>query len=260
MHPPAIRAEAERLIVAGINDCEIARRTGIPRATVRDWRRPTYVPRRDHLRECETCPRCWRASRPIRFTPEDYAELLGFYLGDGCISDHPRTQRMRITLDAKYPGLIEKARSLLTRCFPNNSVDLVKYRDGDCFAVSVYSGHLSCLFPQHGEGKKHERPIELESWQQLIVDAEPWAFIRACIWTDGCSFINRTDVHRAEPYEYLSYDFCNHSDDIVALFLAACDRVGVRTRPNCNPRGIWHVRINQRPSVALMLERVGQKA
>jgi len=26
------------LLRAGLNDCEISRRTGIPRATVRDWR------------------------------------------------------------------------------------------------------------------------------------------------------------------------------------------------------------------------------
>jgi hypothetical protein len=28
----------QRLIAAGMNDCEIARRTAVPRATVRDWR------------------------------------------------------------------------------------------------------------------------------------------------------------------------------------------------------------------------------
>jgi hypothetical protein len=85
MDPPAIRAEIRRLIAAGINDCEISRRTGIPRGTVRDIRRPSYVPRSGRLREYETCPRCWQAARPMRFTPEDYAELLGFYLGDAFV-------------------------------------------------------------------------------------------------------------------------------------------------------------------------------
>jgi hypothetical protein len=54
------------------------------------------------------------------FTPEDYAELLGFYLGDGCISSGPRTVRLRIALDLKYPQIIEAARALLARCFPQN--------------------------------------------------------------------------------------------------------------------------------------------
>ena len=43
--------------------------------------------------------------------------------------------------------------------------------DGHCAVVRVYSNHLPCLFPQHGPGKKHERAIVLESWQQEIVDA-----------------------------------------------------------------------------------------
>jgi hypothetical protein len=124
----------------------------------------------------------------------------------------------------------------------------------------VYSTHLGCVFPQHGPGRKHERPILLEPWQHEILESEPWAFIRACIWTDGCAFINRTDIHRPKPYEYLSYDFSNKSDDIAGLFIRTCDQVGVVTRPNCNPRGQWHVRINQRASVALMEERVGVKA
>jgi hypothetical protein len=128
-----------------------------------------------------------------------------------------------------------------------------------CVHVSVYSAHLSCLFPQHGPGKKHDRSIILEPWQLAIVEAEPWPFIRGCIRTDGCAFVNRTDVHREEPYEYLSYEFCNMSEDIVRLFINACDRVDVFTRVNCDRRGRWDVRINRRPSVALMQANVGVK-
>ena len=106
---------------------------------------------------------------------------------------------------------------------------------------------------------KHERRIALERWQREIVEAAPWPFIRGCIRTDGCAFINRTDVHREKPYEYLSYDFSNMSTDIVDLFLAACDRVGVFTRVNRNNRGLWDVRINRRESVARMREHVGLK-
>jgi hypothetical protein len=61
------------------------------------------------------------------------------------------------------------------------------------------------------------REIILEPWQQEIVETAPWPFIRGCIKTDCCAFINRTDVHRARPYEYLSYDFSNMSTDIVEL-------------------------------------------
>jgi hypothetical protein len=259
MHPPEIRAEALALVEPGLNDCEISRRLGIPRSTIRDWRRPTYVSRR--TTPLETCPRCWRSTKRIRCTPEDYAALLGLYLGDGCISSGPRTMRLRVALDAKYPMIIDEVQAILTRCFPENEVDVIDQNlTGKCVNVSVYSKHLPCLFPQHGPGVKHRRRIILEPWQNAIVEVLPWPFIRACIWTDGCSFLNRTDIHRPQPYEYLSYQFSNMSKDIVGLFVAACDRVGVVTRVNRSRRGLWDVRINRRPSVALMQEYVGLKS
>jgi len=43
VHGPEIREEALRLVAAGVNDCEIARRLGVVRTTVRDWRRPRYI-------------------------------------------------------------------------------------------------------------------------------------------------------------------------------------------------------------------------
>src|SRR5438876_978162 len=109
VHGPAIRLQALELIEAGVNDCEIARRLGVARTTVRDWRKPPYA-----RGEVETCSRCWLATKPIRLTAGDYAELLGLYLGDGCISHAARTQRLRISLDAKYPGIIANATALLT--------------------------------------------------------------------------------------------------------------------------------------------------
>lgn len=36
-----------------------------------------------------------------------YCYLLGLYLGDGCISHSQRVWHLRITLDKKYPGIIE---------------------------------------------------------------------------------------------------------------------------------------------------------
>jgi hypothetical protein len=253
MHPPQVRAAALELIAAGHNDCEVSRMLGIPRTTIRDWRRPTYV----RHSQTEVCPRCWRRARAAHFIPTDYAELLALYLGDGCISRNGRTFSLRITLDSKYQRIIEESRALLARCFLGNSVYLVQ-RTG-CVDATVNSSHLPCLFPQYGEGKKHERPIALESWQLDHVRDAPWALIRGCIRSDGSCFINRTDVHRPRPYEYLSYHFANMSKDIVDLFVAACNQVGVFTRVNCDRRGRWQVRINRRESVALMLEHVGRK-
>jgi hypothetical protein len=251
VHPPHVKEAALALIAQGINDCEISRRLGIPRRTIMDWRRPTYVPRREIL--LESCPRCWRAAKPIRFSAEDYTELLGLYLGDGCITELARTERMRIVLDAKYPRLIRETHALLERCFPANSVGITIKDRGSCFVVWVYSQHMACLFPQHGPGKKHQRRLILEPWQADLLRQAPWGFIRGCIRSDGCAFVNRTG-----PYEYLSYDFSNLSKDLVDLFCTACDLAGVQYRMNGGGR-LWDVRINRRDSVALMVEHVGLK-
>ena len=257
MHPLEVKRAALSLVAEGLNDCEISRTLGIPRATIRDWRKPSYVKRR----ETATCPRCWRATKAMVFKAADYAQLLGLYLGDGTISRGARTDRLRITLDNKYPQVIEEAREVLERCFPENSVGLVaRHSRGDCGNLWVYSQHLTCLFPQHGPGRKHLRKIELESWQGDRVESAPWAFLRGCMHSDGCHFINRTDIHRDRPYEYLSYGFANMSIDIVGLFTAALERVGIADyRQTRNRAGLWQVRINRRGSVALLQEHVGLK-
>ena len=186
----------------------------------------------------------------MRFEPADYAELLGLYLGDGHITEMPRTERLRIFLDARYGRVVDETEALLRRCFPHNRIGRLVRHQGAMVILWTYQNHLGCLFPQHGAGKKHERPIELEPWQEDLVRSAPWAFIKGCIRSDGCVFINRTG-----RYEYLSYSFDNHSADIRALFVAACRSVGVV----CRPAGT-SVRIYRRASVALMSEHVGGKS
>lgn len=251
MHPPATRDRALALIRAGHNDCEVARRTGIPRTTVRDWRRPRYVPRTTGAggRGCVTCPRCGQASRAMRFTDADYAHLLGLYLGDGYIVAQGRAYRLRIYLDSHYPSIVSEARALLARCFPGNKVGTLTRHQGRMTVHSVYSAHLPCVFPQHGAGAKHERRIALESWQQEAIDAAPWQLLRGLIESDGCSFVNRTG-----PYEYLSYQFSNKSQDILDLFCRTCSRLGLEHR-----RYADCVRINRRASVAALKDRIGVK-
>jgi hypothetical protein len=249
MHPPARRHQALELSAQGLSDCEVARRLGVPRETVRDWRAPRYVPRPDAVTRRWVCFRCWRPTSLVLFTPADYAELLGLYLGDGHITLMARAQRLRLMLDAKYPGIVRDAADLLERVVPCNKVGRQYPHEGRMVTLHAYHRHWTCLFPQHGPGKKHDRRIVLEPWQMAFVDAAPWAFLRGCIRSDGCCFINRTG-----RYEYESYDFTNLSRDIRALFAAVCGRLGVECRVYER-----RVRINRRDSVALMLEHVGRK-
>jgi hypothetical protein len=247
LHAPEIHAEVRRLAALGINDCEIARRLSVPRTTVRDIHKPRYIRRTVDV----ACPRCWLPAAPLRFTASEYAYLLGLYLGDGCIQRLGRTYSFRLSMDAKYPEILAEAREVMGRCSPTGRVsEHLAGPDKTVAVLCVYGNHLPCLFPQHGPGKKHNRTIALETWQESIVEAHPWRLIRGLIQSDGCRFVNRTG-----KYAYPSYDFAQVSDDIRAIFMDACMRVGLNARQYS-----LRVRIYRRESVALLDEHVGPKA
>lgn len=151
------------LKATGMSASAIARRTGLPRSTVRDWMRG-QVPHTSR-----PAPRLL----PLPPPPErDYAYLLGLYLGDGCLSAHPRgVHRLRIYLDLRYPGIVEECEGAIHAVAPRNRVNRLPRRSrytGQATAthveVSWYSKHWAVLFPQHGPGRKHHRPIVLARW------------------------------------------------------------------------------------------------
>ena len=81
----------------------------MPRATIRRWEaRPIPPVRRQ--RRGSACFRCEQYRFPVPgITELAYAQLLGLYLGDGCISAHARgVFRLRITLDRAYPMIVEE--------------------------------------------------------------------------------------------------------------------------------------------------------
>ncbi len=188
--------------------------------------------------------------RAITLAQGDYAELLGLYLGDGHISRVGRTSALRISLDRGHPNIDRDTLALLRRGFSGNRVQRLIADRGNTVVQKVYHCHLTCLFPQAGPGRKQDRPIVLEPWQQAIVDLEPWRLLRGLIRSDGCVFVNRTG-----PYEYLSYDFTNHSQDILDLFSRTCDHVAVEHR-----RYPVRIRVYRRAAVGLLLHHVGVKS
>src|ERR687891_687466 len=89
------------LVGAGLNDCEIARQTSIPRGTVRQWR-IGRVP--NFRRQSGTCAIC--SGDPRALPLPAYTYLLGLYLGDGCLTACPRdVYKLRIACAARYPEL-----------------------------------------------------------------------------------------------------------------------------------------------------------
>jgi hypothetical protein len=255
-HQVTTIVEAHTLMVAGMSDREIAERVAVPTATVRNWRRgriPALA--RAALAGVAVCERCNQpAHRFDRLPVPEYAQLLGLYLGDGCLGRMRSTYQLRIAMDAAYPRVIEEAVRVVQAVSPGRTARAYPVRDERWMNVTACSPAWPCLLPQHGPGKKHERPIVLEPWQRAIVDAAPGSFLRGLIHSDGWRGDNRVRV-KGRDYVYPRYQFSNRSGDIRRLFTDACDRLGVAWRP----WGPWHISVARRDAVALLDEWVGPK-
>lgn len=184
-----------------------------------------------------------------------YAALLGYYLGDGCISTAPRAHVLRISCDAEYPQIIDDVTSCLAAVRPGR-VFLV--RAEGCVVVQAGWKHWPCLFPQHGPGRKHERAIVLEAWQREVVRRHPAAFLRGRFHSDGSRVRNwarRPVAGELKRYDYPRWQFSNVSTDIQALCCWALDLVGVGWRQS----SAQHISVSRRDDVARLDELIGLK-
>ena len=243
-----------RLAQDGLTSAEIARRTGVPRRTVANWRAgalPSYG-----QRQAAACFRCSGQLGPFRsMRQRGYAYLLGLYLGDGHLAELPRgVWSLRIYLDAAYPAIAEECTAAMSLALPSSRTSVRQSKRASMLIASSNGKHWSCLVPQHGGGPKHRRVIALEPWQVGILDRHPWMFLRGLIHSDGCRFSNPS-IHRDRTYRYTRYSFSNRSDEIRELFCRYCDAVGVEWKR----MNRWNISIARRPSVTLMDRHIGPK-
>ena len=247
-HSPNDIASALELKEQGLTATATARRLDIARPTVRDWfagRLPEVA-----MRSCETCPQCGGPAHEVENVGAEYAYLLGLYLGDGCVSAHRRgVYKLRIFLDTRYPGIIGECRAAIGSVLPTGRATGTVAKQGCVEVYSFWKGWC-CLFPQHGAGMKHTRPMVLAPWQEALVDRHPEALLRGLIHSDGCRFIN-TGTNWVNP----RYSFSNRSHDIRRIFCEACDRLGLRytTCPNT-------VYVSRKDDVAALDAFIGPKA
>jgi LAGLIDADG DNA endonuclease family protein len=116
--------------------------------------------------------------------------------------------------------------------------------------VTLYSKHWPCLLPQHGPGKKHLRPIALEAWQQILVNEVAEEFILGLIHSDGCRV-----VANDRGVTSIRYHFSNRSEDILGLFTAALDHLGIAWTRSTK----YIVSVYRKAAVARLDEFVGPK-
>jgi hypothetical protein len=250
-----MRTEAEvrrvqALARLGHNKCEIARRTGIPRSTIRTWLSGAIPGRNERGATARS-----EAPDVNALPPRAYAYLCGLYLGDGCIATYPRTVfKLRIALDSRYPRIIASCVAAIRTVMPNNRTQVRKHPEHNVVEVGCYSKWWPRLFPQHGPGRKHDRAILLDPWQVRLLEADEEnieQLLRGLIHSDGCRVLNKVNGG-----VYPRYHFSNRSDEIRAIFSGACDELGIHWTQNNR----YNLSVARRPDVARLDTFIGPKA
>ena len=178
-----------------------------------------------------------------------YTYLLGLYLGDGTISRAGRTTKLRVFLDSHYPGIIRSCSEAMEALFPDKRAGIVVRSSWQ--EVYMLYNHWPVLFPQHGKGLKHLRPIALADWQESFAEAYPLDLLRGLYHSDGSrsrNFVNGKDYPR--------YLFTNESPGIRRIFSETCDRLGLHWTI-ANRRNVC---VSRRPDVARLDILLGPKA
>ena len=166
---------------------------GIPRGTIRDWRSAKYIALNPQQRGAD-CPICYES----RIDESRYAYLLGMYLGDGCISAHPRgVYKLRIVLDIRYPMIIDECYGAMEAMRPPGAMRVGFVHNPGCVEVNGHWKHWPCLFLQHGPGRKHEREIRLHHWQKDIVAKHPDRLLRGLIHSAAGGGPTQSEAGRA---------------------------------------------------------------
>jgi hypothetical protein len=194
---------------------------------------------------------CCNWSHDWEALPTAYVYLLGLYLGDGSIASHHRgVYKLRLSLDARYPGIIAEATTAMGRVLPASKVN-GWMPDSTYVELYSYSKAWPCIFPQHGPGKKHLRPIVLTERQSQLIRREPELLLRGLIHSDGCRFMNT-----GRQWRHPRYSFSNFSPDIKRIFTDACDLLGLRW----TTAGRKTIYVSRKADVARMDEFIGPKA
>ena len=163
---------------------------------------------------------------------------------------------MRISCDRTYPRIIDDVSDLIRAVRPEGQVFHV--RAPGAIVVQSNWKHWTCLFPQHGPGRKHERTLGMAPWQREIWEAYPASFLRGLFHSDGCrakNWTRRRVAGEMKRYDYPRWQFTNHSAEIRGWCCEALDLVDIAWR-----QSNWKtISVSTRADVAQRDERIGPK-
>jgi hypothetical protein len=240
---------------AGMRDADNAALHGVAIKTIRRWRRD-YQRRgkpRGGVSNSVPCPLCDGAI----LDEQAYAELFGWYLGDGSITAHRRgIFGLHVFNDTRYQNLNKHVLDLMRRVKPGGSPST---RLTTCTVITSWWKHWPCLFPQHGRGYKHTRRLGMAQWQREIVEQFPADFLRGLFHSDGCRVDNwatRVVAGQKKRYEYGRWQFVNESPEIMQWCGEALDLLDIPWRQTTRRT----LSVSTRAGVARLDELIGLKS
>jgi hypothetical protein len=140
------------------------------------------------------------------------AYLMGVAIGDGDLSLCGRTMRLRLFLDRKYSGLLEKWRMACRDVFVGNKIRIVRWSK-NCKAIILYSNKLKEFPWKPNCGKKWEQMVCIPNWIKKDDDFMI-ACIRGLFESDGCAYVQRIKAKK-KVYCYDRIGFNNSSELLV---------------------------------------------
>jgi hypothetical protein len=118
----------------------------------------------------------------------DLAELLGMALGDGHVCVYPRTEELRITLNADDVDLIERCAVLIEKVFGKKAYVIPCSRGSNATKVGLYEKHISERLGMPTGARKH-LTIKVPAWilknRDFIV-----RYLRGLYEAEGCFCIH----------------------------------------------------------------------
>lgn len=118
------------------------------------------------------------------------AYIIGLAIGDGNLSKFPRTTRLRITCDDKYPNLMDRIEDAIQQLLPANKVSRSRC-PRNCTNIVCYSNYFNDLFGWSATGgSKMKQNVRVP--QRIKNDTEYARYcLRGLFETDGSVYRDR---------------------------------------------------------------------